>query len=91
MKNDDAVFLEKLIVLIQASSLSQEDKNIWFNTLKDMPPQTWQAMYMTVTASPEDLEQATQLVHKKIAALKDKDDAAWNDILQQEKAELNTI
>jgi len=85
--------------IIKNSSLSEEEKNFWFNTLDRLErindAETQQAVsqalenvLLYLREEPTALRQLTELLQKKMGALEQKDDSLWQKAVEQEKGVL---
>jgi len=91
MENKD--YIKELTEIIQSSSLSENDKGIWVDILKSeiVPKITAIEVLDYLKEFPDKLQQATEMLKRKIKAFKSKDEDAWNQILAEEEAELEAI
>jgi len=88
MNDGDEKTLNDLIELIQNSSLSEDDKNLWFNAVKDTPSRFWEALIYGLADTPETMNEVTSLLKQKIKAIEAGDEAMWETIIGQEEKEL---
>lgn len=75
--------LGQIIESIQLSSLSDLDKNIWFNAIKELPPEAYAAI-LGIVADPQALADANQLIARKIVALQSSKGELWDQIIKEE-------
>lgn len=75
--------LGQIIESIQLSSLSDLDKNIWFNAIKELPPEAYAALLVVVT-DPQALQDTNQLIGRKITALQSGKGELWDQIIKEE-------
>lgn len=87
----DQPFTDELKTFIQASSLSEEDKNFWINSLKNATPEIAISILSYFQDFPDKIQWATDIFRRKVQALKTKDENAWNQILTEEEAELERV
>jgi len=76
-------------IINSASSLTQGQKDLWLQTIKQLPEQQVDSLAQFLNEQPETLNFLTRNVESKLQALQNKDMAAWGEILKQERAFLN--
>ena len=76
MENKD--YIKELTEIIQSSSLSENDKGIWVDILKSeiVPKITAIEVLDYLKEFPDKLQQATEMLKRKIKAFKSKDEDA---------------
>lgn len=87
----DQNLVEELYSFIQASSISQDDKNVWIEALKNATPEVAFSILSYFQEFPDKIAWATDIFKRKIQAMKNKDSEAWNQILADEEAELARV
>ncbi len=91
---DDVIsqnFTEELNTFIQNSSLSDEDKKFWIDSLKNATAEMAISILSYFQDFPDKIQWATDIFKRKVSALKTKDENAWNQILTEEEEELAKI
>lgn len=83
--------LYELTALIERSSLLQEEKALWANAIPHIGENVAQDILTYLREYPKKISWATELLKKKTEAIKNNDDAAWNNILAEEEVELEKI
>jgi len=78
-------------IINNAPSLTQEQKDLWSRTIKQLPGQQIDSLTQFLNEQPEALNFLTQNIKSKAKALQDRDVNAWEKILEQEKAFLNAV
>ena len=76
---------EKLLDIVNNSSLSEEDRRLWQESLTEAPRPILAALYGFFIDFPEKLEESTSFLKRKISALEAKDPVAWNAVLRDEE------
>ncbi|MBI3335509.1 MAG: hypothetical protein HY001_03360 [Candidatus Portnoybacteria bacterium] len=87
----DQDFIGELKTFIQNSSLSDDDKNFWVEALKNAAPEVAISILSYFQDFPDKIQWATDMLKRKVEAIKSKDENAWNQILTEEEAELEKI
>lgn len=83
--------IQRLSEHIMNSSLSQEDKLVWANGIERLDEKTAQDILSYLEELPEDIQWATEMLKRKVEALKNNDISAWNQILTEERIKLESI
>lgn len=87
----DENFIEELRQLIGQASIAEEDKGLWLDALKNAAPEVLMSILSYFQAFPDKIGWATDLLKRKVQALKTKDENTWNQILTEEEAALTNI
>ncbi len=82
---------EEIKKLIQESGLSEEDRQIWLNALQSAPSEIISALSDYLLEFPDKLSWLTDILKRKMEAMKKKDEGAWNQILAEEALEIKKI
>ena len=87
----EADILEEIVPRIQTSSLSEEDRTIWFTALVTMPLPLLDALSVILKDSSMTLEDLTRGIKDKARAISQKDQEAWEDGVRNERTALNAL
>ena len=74
--------IEDLVGFIESSNLNREDKNLWFNAVKEMPKEAIVTLRLFMKNAQEDLYGATELMKSKRDALLKGDDGEFRKIIK---------
>ncbi len=88
MDNDTKNKIGDLVRFIQSSSLSEEDRNLWFNAITQMPKEAIQTLWLFMKNAPQDLEEMNELMKRKRDALLKNDVEGFKKIVEEEKSSL---
>ena len=77
--------------LVDASSLSQSDKDLWLHALEIMDDEQAQSVLDAIADDPQELEALTRNVKLKQVALASGDHALLDQILEDEVEDLSRI
>mgnify|MGYP001576281545 FL=1 len=91
MTPEQEKILERLTALVMASALSDDDKNIWMNAIKDTPPMLWEGFLSSLEGNVSGMIEATELLKQKIQALENGDKEMWKTILDNEQQDLEKL
>ena len=83
--------LDELIAIVRDSPLSDDDKSMWFNAIKDTSPELWEVFLRSLEGNSQLIVEATVLLKQKVNALKTGDEEAWKKILDNEEHDLENI
>jgi len=84
-------FTDDLKQLIAKADISDKDKGLWLDALKNATPEIAMSILSYFEEFPDKIAWATDLFKRKVEAVKTKDEQAWNKILADEEAELASI
>ncbi|PIQ75570.1 MAG: hypothetical protein CO001_00925 [Candidatus Portnoybacteria bacterium CG_4_8_14_3_um_filter_40_10] len=73
------------------SDFSDEDKNIWKERIKIMPPEYVLFLLDLFENSPEDIRWLNQNIKEKEKILENRDKQAWQKLLEEEKQYLGKL
>lgn len=77
--------------ILAQSSLSEEDKKFWTKALKNAAPEVVFSILSYFQEFPDKIGWATDMLKRKVDAMKSKNQEAWNKILSEEEQELANI
>lgn len=83
--------LKELTAFIEQSSLGDEDKQLWIKTIPYVGETVAGDLINYLREYPEKIGWATDMLKQKTSAIKNNDDAIWNQILMDEESELKNI
>lgn len=78
-------------MLVMASALSDDDKSMWMNAIKDTPPILWEGFLSSLEGDSAGIVEATELLKQKVNALETGDKEAWKTILDKERQNLENL
>lgn len=78
-------------MLVMASALSDDDKSMWMNAIKDTPPILWEGFLSSLEGDSVGIVEATELLKQKVNALETGDKEAWKTILDKEQQDLEKL
>lgn len=87
----DVTINEELQQVINQASISQKDKGLWLDALRNASPEIAISILSYFEEFPDKISWATDLFKRKIDASKKKDAKTWNKILTEEEEELAQI
>jgi len=87
----DENFSEELEEYITKSSLSEEDRRLWVAMLKKAAPEVAFSILSYFQEFPDKMQWATDILKRKIEAMKTRNKAAWSQILAEEEQELTHL
>ena len=80
---------EELKKIIEESSLSEEDKEVWRRAIELNEPELLEMVYNYLAEEPGKLAWLTEMLKKKMEALKNGDKDLWEEIVKGEVEEIN--
>lgn len=83
--------LERFTILVMGSALSDDDKNMWMNAIKDTPPLLWEGFLSSLEGETTAMIEVTELLKQKIQALETGDKEMWKTILDNEQQDLEKL
>lgn len=87
----DENFSEEIEEYITNASLSEEDRRLWLSMLKKAAPEVAFSILSYFQEFPDKIQWATDMLKRKIQAMKTKNKAAWTKILAEEEQELSNL
>lgn len=82
---------EKLNNLIKVSSLNDDDKKQWQDSINGLPEQFCTDILDFLEMSPDGLATLTNSLKEKIGAIKNQDIRAFENILQKDKKYIESL
>lgn len=82
---------EQLKQIIQESALSQPDKSLWLGVIEGSKPEIAEIIYSYLSKEPDKLSWLTQILKKKMEAIKSSNQKLWQEIISEELKEINKL
>lgn len=82
---------EEFAEYIEQASLSEDDKRFWLKMLKKAAPEVAFSILSFFQEFPDKIQWGTDILKRKVEAMKTRNKEAWNQILAEEERELTNL